>query len=248
LVLVLALLVGLTIGRSDHRDDPIAGALLATFFSHPGATISQNFNTVWFAYEQLFEGSLFNFHAMRLLLDHPTRPIWRTPWTDFVDAPDATPLIVAGLGLAIGFRSNLFDIGGQGQVIAGDSSWPHRLQLEPVADPPGLLRVGGGDDCWRPARLPRRVLKAYTGATSNRHHDEQLHHGPLNGLPIDHESVRPAGVKDGASKAVTPTGQLPYFFSHLSSGLLVNVGFLIALAAVFVVQWFFNRSKTVLNY
>jgi len=35
---------------------------------------------------------------------------------------DATPLIVAGLGLAIGFRSNLFDIGGQGQVIAGDSS------------------------------------------------------------------------------------------------------------------------------
>jgi len=76
---VLALLVGLTIGRFDHRDDPIAGALLGHVLLTSGCHISQNFNTVWFAYEQLFEGSLFNFHAMRLLLDHPNKPIWRSP-------------------------------------------------------------------------------------------------------------------------------------------------------------------------
>jgi simple sugar transport system permease protein len=89
------------------------------------------------------------------------------------------------------------------------------------------------------------VLKAYTGAhevivTMMSNYIMVLLMGYLL---ITNLFARP-GVKDGASKAVTPTGQLPYFFSHLSSGLLVNVGFLIALAAVFVVQWFFNRSKT----
>jgi len=84
LVLVLALLVGLTIGAFlIIVTTPSLVHSWATFFSHPGATISQNFNTVWFAYEQLFEGSLFNFHAMRLLLTIPTRPIWRTPWDRF---------------------------------------------------------------------------------------------------------------------------------------------------------------------
>src|SRR5699024_4039251 len=31
----------------------------------------------------------------------------------------STPLILAGLGIALGFRSGLFNIGGQGQVILG---------------------------------------------------------------------------------------------------------------------------------
>jgi len=80
------------------------------------------------------------------------------------------------------------------------------------------------------------VLKAYTGAhevivTMMSNYIMVLLMGYLL---ITNLFARP-GVKDGASKAVTPTGQLPYFFSHLSSGLLVNVGFLIALAAVFVV-------------
>src|SRR6202451_2410265 len=119
--LVLALFVGLLVGAFlIIVTTPSLVHSWATFFSHPGATISQNFNTVWFAYEQIFEGSLFNFHALRLLIDHPNKnnlanalgPISLT-------LQDATPLIVAGLGLAIGFRSNIFDIGGQGQIIAG---------------------------------------------------------------------------------------------------------------------------------
>ena len=89
------------------------------------------------------------------------------------------------------------------------------------------------------------VLKAYTGAhevivTMMSNYIMVLLMGYLL---ITNLFARP-GVKDGASKAVTPSGQLPYFFSHLSSGLLVNVGFLIAVAMVVVVQWFFNRSKT----
>ena len=100
LVLVLALFVGLTIGAfMIIVTTPALVHSWATFFSHPGATISQNFNTVWFAYEQIFEGSLFSFHSLRLLIDHPNKnnlanalgPISLT-------LQDATPLIVAGLG------------------------------------------------------------------------------------------------------------------------------------------------------
>jgi general nucleoside transport system permease protein len=248
LVLLLALFVGSIIGAFlIIVTTPALVHSWATFFSHPGATISQNFNTVWFAYEQIFEGSLFNFHAMRLLLDHPNRnnlanalgPISLT-------LQDATPLIVAGLGLAIGFRSNIFDIGGQGQVIAGGliaGLIGFSLNMTPVLQV--SLELVGAMIAGALLASLAGVLKAYTGAhevivTMMSNYIMVL---LLGYLLITNLFARP-GVKDGASKAVTPTGQLPYFFSHLSSQLLVNVGFLIALATVFGVQWFFNRSKT----
>jgi len=184
----------------------------ATFFSHPGATISQNFNTVWFAYEQLFEGSLFNFHAMRLLLDHPNKANLANALGPIsLTLQDATPLIVAGLGLAIGFRSNLFDIGGQGQVIAGGliaGLIGFSLNLSPILQVSFELvaaMIAGA----LLASLAG-VLKAYTGAhevivTMMSNYIMVLLMGYLL---ITNLFARP-GVKDGASKAVTPTGQLP---------------------------------------
>jgi simple sugar transport system permease protein len=248
LVLALALFVGLLIGAvMIIVTTPTLVHSWATFFSHPGATISKNFNTVWFAYEQIFQGSLFDFHSMRLLFDHPDRanlalalgPISLT-------LQDATPLIVAGLGIAIGFRSNIFNIGGQGQVIAGGllaGLIGFSFHLTPVVQVSFEL-VGAMVAGALLASLAG-VLKAYTGAhevivTMMSNYIMLLLMGYLL---ITNLFSRP-GVKDGASKAVTATGQLPYFFSHLSPDLLVNFGFLIALAMVFVVQWFFTRSKT----
>ncbi len=248
LVLLLALFVGLTVGAiMIIVTTPALVHSWSTFFSHPGSTISRNFNTVWFAYEQIFQGSLFNFHAMRLLIDHPDKvnlanalgPISLT-------LQDATPLIVAGLGLAIGFRSNIFDIGGQGQVIAGGliaGLIGFSFALTPFLQV--TLELVGAMIAGALLASLAGVLKAYTGAhevivTMMSNYIMVLFMGYLL---ITNLFARP-GVRDGASKAVTPTGQLPYFFSHLSASLLVNFGFLIALAMVFVVQWFFNRSKT----
>jgi ABC-type uncharacterized transport system permease subunit len=248
LVLLLALFVGLTVGAiMIIVTTPALVHSWSTFFSHPGATISENFNTVWFAYEQIFQGSLFDFHAMRVLIDHPDKvnlanalgPISLT-------LQDATPLIVAGLGLAIGFRSNIFDIGGQGQVIAGGLvagligfSFTLTPLLQVTFELVAAMIAGAV------LASLAGVLKAYTGAhevivTMMSNYIMVLLMGYLL---ITNLFARP-GVKDGASKAVGPSGQLPFFFSHLSSGLLVNVGFLIALAMVVVVQWFLNRSKT----
>ncbi len=248
LVLALALFVGLTAGAfMIIVTTPTLVHSWATFFNHPGATISENFNTVWFAYEQIFQGSLFDFHSMRLLIDHPDKANLATALGPIsLTLQDATPLIVAGLGLAIGFRSNIFDIGGQGQVIAGGLiagligfSWHFTPVLQVTLELVGAMIAGA-----LLASLAG-VLKAYTGAhevivTMMSNYIMVLLMGYLL---ITNLFARP-GLKDGASKAVTASGQLPYFFSHLSSSLLVNVGFLIAFAMVFVVQWFFNRSKT----
>ncbi len=248
LVLLLALFVGLTIGAiMIIVTTPTLVHSWATFFSHPGKTISENFNTVWYAYELIFQGSLFNFHAMRVLIDHPDKANLANALGPIsLTLQDATPLIVAGLGLAIGFRSNIFDIGGQGQVIAGGliaGLIGFSMNLTPIFQVSFEL-VGAVLAGALLASLAG-VLKAYTGAhevivTMMSNYIMVLFMGYLL---ITNLFARP-GVKDGASKAVTPSGQLPFFFSHLSSGLLVNVGFLVALAMVFVVQWFFNRSKT----
>ena len=248
LVLALALFVGLIVGAfMIIVTTPALVHSWATFFSHPGATISKNFNTVWFAYEQIFQGSLFDFHAMRVLIDHPDKANLATALGPIsLTLQDATPLIVAGLGLAIGFRSNIFDIGGQGQVIAGGliaGLIGFSLHMTPILQV-SLELIAALITGALLASLAG-VLKAYTGAhevivTMMSNYIMVLLMGYLL---ITNLFARP-GVKDGASKAVTSSGQLPYFFSHLSSGLLVNAGFLIAFAMVFVVQWFFNRSKT----
>jgi len=248
LVLVLALFVGLVIGAiMIIVTTPALVHSWATFFSHPGKTISENFNTVWYAYEWLFQGSLFDFHAMRVLIDLPDKANLATALGPIsLTLQDATPLIVAGLGLAIGFRSNIFDIGGQGQVIAGGlvaGLIGFSLNLTPIFQV--SLELIGAVLAGALLASLAGVLKAYTGAhevivTMMSNYIMILLMGYLL---ITNLFARP-GVKDGASKAVTKSGQLPFFFSHLNSSLLVNVGFLIALAMVFGVQWFFDRSKT----
>lgn len=248
IVLVLALLVGLIFGGiMIIVTTPTLLTSWSHAFSHPGGTIANSFNTVWFAYEQLFQGAVVNFHALRMLIDNPSKVNFATVLTPLSGTLTyATPLIVAGLGLAIGFRSSLFNIGGQGQVVAGGILAllvAFSLHLTPLLQVPLeiLAAMAGG------ALLAglAGVLKAYTGAhevivTMMSNYTMTL---VLGYLLIQSLFARP-GARDGASKAVGVTGQLPYFFSHLSKSLLLNFGFVIAVIAVIAVQWFFNRSKT----
>lgn len=248
IVLVLALFVGLAFGAiMIIVTQPTLLTSWSHFFHHPGGTIASSFNTVWFAYEQLFQGAVVNFHALRMLIDDPSKAnlgIVLGPMSATLTY--ATPLIVAGLGLAIGFRSSLFNIGGQGQVILGGvlallvgfsfhMTPVLQVALEMLAAMAGGALLAGFAG----------VLKAYTGAhevivTMMSNYTMIAVLGYLLIQPL---FARP-GVLDGASKAVGVTGQLPYFFSRINSSLLLNFGFVIALVAVFGVQWFFDRSKT----
>jgi simple sugar transport system permease protein len=216
-------------------------------FSHPGATLSLTFNTVWYAYEEIFQGAILNFHAVRMFFDAPgklTLAALIAPLATTLSY--STPLIVAGLGLAIGFRSSLFDIGGQGQVVIGGvfallvgSSW----HFTPVVQV--LLEAGAAILAGALLAGLAGVLKAYTGAhevivTMMTNYIMGL---VLGWLLIQKFFARPGPVLDGASKPVLASGQLPYLLSHLDSSLTLNVGFLVAIGAVLFTQWFFNRSK-----
>lgn len=218
-----------------------------SFFSHPGATIAASAKLVWWAYESLFQGAVVSFHDLSTWISNPTKANLATvlgPLSSTLTY--ASPLIVAGLGLSVGFRGSLFDIGGQGQVIAGAGAAliiGFSLHTSPFLQVPlemvaamviGALLAGA---CG--------ALKAYTGAheviTTMMSSRIILALLPwFLGLGF----IARAGFHDGASKTVNPQGQLPLLLGHLSPSLTLNLGFPIAIATVFLVQWFFNRSKT----
>ncbi|AUZ86766.1 ABC transporter permease, partial [Arthrobacter agilis] len=80
------------------------------FFSRPQDTLGAAWTAASSAYIALFQGSVFNFGG-----DSFSRMIY--PLTQTLTV--ATPLICAGLGVALAFRAGLFNIGAQGQILIG---------------------------------------------------------------------------------------------------------------------------------
>jgi len=106
LAVFLALVVGgLLIVITDENVAEAAGY----FFSRPGDTFAAMWQAVSGAYAALFRGSVFNF-ARADDLAAAFRPLTET-------LANATPLIAAGLGVALAFRVGLFNIGGRGQIL-----------------------------------------------------------------------------------------------------------------------------------
>lgn len=75
-----------------------------------GSAIAGGFGAIADGYAALFRGSIFNYRAEGFL-------DMLKPLTETVRL--AGPLIAAGLGIALGFRVGLFNIGGNGQMIFG---------------------------------------------------------------------------------------------------------------------------------
>jgi ABC-type uncharacterized transport system permease subunit len=155
----------------------------------------------------------------------------------------ATVLILTGLAVAVPLRAGLFNIGGEGQVIAGGlvggavgfavTGLPAvaHLPLAIVAAAAGGAVVG-----WLPG-----FLKARTGA------HEVISTIMLNNtltfvliwvltLPL----VQVEGRSDPISRQVLDSARLP----RLLEGLRVDAGILLALAVAVWVLWFLDRSTT----
>lgn len=116
LAVVLALLVGsVLIVLTDEDVQSAAGY----FFSRPGDTFAAIGRAIGGAYSALFQGAIFNWKRDSFF--DQIKPLTET-------LTFATPLIAAGLGVALAFRVGLFNIGGRGQIIvaaavAGWISW-----------------------------------------------------------------------------------------------------------------------------
>jgi simple sugar transport system permease protein len=114
--IVLALLVGAIL---IVLTDPDVQATAGYFFSRPGDLFGAIGRAVGGAYSALFQGAVFNWKRDGFI--DQIKPITET-------LTFATPLIAAGLGVALAFRVGLFNIGGRGQIViaaavAGWISW-----------------------------------------------------------------------------------------------------------------------------
>lgn len=158
----------------------------------------------------------------------------------------ATPLVLAGLGLGIGFRAGLFNIGAEGQLLVGGmaavvcsftfAGLPF-LILMPLSLLVGAV-VGAAY-----ASLAG-ILKAVTGA------HEVISTIMLNLISFQllnyllrQPYVQKEGRSDPISKSVPDAGQLPRLLDWIDPNLRLHAGVFIMLAAVFFVWWLLFRSK-----
>ncbi len=205
------------------------------FFARPGDTLAAIGDAIGGAYSALFQGSVYNFGASSFQAG--IRPLTQT-------LTFATPLIAAGLGVALAFRAGLFNIGGQGQILmaAAGAGWialrvtlPFPLHLI-VAVLVGMLAGA----LWSGIA---GVLKARTGA-----HEVivtiMLNYTAfylLSYLLSTQGALQPAGTTNPLTSSTPTNAQLPKL---LGSRYDLHLGFILALLAVAYVWWLLNRSST----
>ncbi len=192
---------------------------------------TEGFGAVFPAYKALFQGSLVGWNSISetLLV--------------------SSPLIFAGLSVALGFRAALFNIGAEGQmtiggltaVIVGISfeGLPAVIHL-PLALVAGFL----GGVLW--GFIPG-ILRAKTGA------HEVITTIMLNFIAfrtleyiLKVPFVQAEGRFDPISKDVLESAQLPRILTWLpvegAEMLRLNLGFIVALAVAWVVYWILFKS------
>lgn len=215
--IVLALLVGAVLMIVS---DPDVISQYAYLFTAPALPLGASWAKVSSAYAALVVGAVGSPTALAA-----------TAW-------QAAPLICAGLGVGLGFRAGLFNIGAQGQAIWGaiaaayiGFTWhlPPGIHLI-VAILGGLIAgaIWGGIVGF---------LKAKTGA-----HEVivtiMLNYVALLALPwlLSTQAFLRPGRIDPLAPVIDSTAAFPIIYSQL------NVGFLVALAAAAAVWWLLDRS------
>lgn len=225
LVTVLAIFTALVVGAvlivfSDEN-------VLSTwgyFFAAPGDALSASWDAITAAYGALFSGAFGG----------------SGPLSETIVA--ATPLMLAGLGVALGFRAGLFNIGAEGQLLAGGMAAGlagfslHGLPVV-IHLPLALLAGLAGGALW--GFIPG-ILKARTGA-----------HEVITTIMLNYVMIylslyllsstlyRRPGRTDPISKVVDVPSRLPHLAGQ---GLRLHAGIIVALLAAAGVAWLLGRS------
>jgi general nucleoside transport system permease protein len=235
LAIVLALVVGaILIVLSDQN----AMSQLGYLFADPGAFFSTAWNDISGGYSALFRGAVFDPATVSGTPAQFFNPIANT--LEF-----ASPLIFGGLAVSVAFRAGLFNIGGQGQLIAGAicssyvaftwTALPGALHLIVAV----LAGMAGGllyaaIVGWLKARRGAHevivtimlnyvlflLLGGYLLNTAAFH--DPANPGQAISKPADHDAVLPHLFGDA-----TPT----------------DLGLLLAILATIATAWFLKRSK-----
>ncbi|MEX0868068.1 MAG: ABC transporter permease [Nitriliruptoraceae bacterium] len=223
-VTVLAILSALVLGafiiafsEADVR------TALGYFTARPSDTFAAAWSSVTDAYIALLRGSIGG----------------SAQWSETLVA--ATPLILTGLAVAVPLRAGLFNIGAEGQLVAGGvaaglvgfsfTGLPLLVHL-PLAILAGM--AGGMIYGWLPG-----ILKARTGA------HEVISTIMLNNIAllvsawlISTALFRRPDRADPISKSVEVSAQFPRF----AQSLRVNTSLLLAIVLAGVIFWLVERS------
>lgn len=218
LAMVTALIIGAIIIAVSDID------ILRLLFEDPGAAFGQMVNEVSRAYRALFRGSLGSIRALSESLF------------------SATPLLLAGLSVALGFRAGLFNIGAQGQMLMGGLAATYvgvYVSLPGIIHIPLTLLAGfAGGMIWGGLA---GLLKARTGA----HEVITTIMGNFIAVFFMQWILTTPGLQDPGrnnpvSAEVVATARLPRLFG---SDYRVTIGLLLAIAFVFAVHWLLYRSS-----
>lgn len=231
LAVVLALLVGaFLIAATDEAVQKAAGY----FFSRPTDMLRAVWESVAGAYAALFQGSVYNFRAKDFA--RGIRPLTET-------LTFATPLIVAGLGVGLGFRVGMFNIGGRGQMLMAAAAAGYvgfAVPLPPVIHVIAAVLAGVlAGAIWGGIV---GVLKARTGA------HEVIVTIMLNFVALYLISflLRTPGALQapGSDNPKTPPMLDTAIFPELlGPSYNLHAGFIVAVAATVFVWWLLVRSS-----
>ncbi len=230
LAVVLALAVGAVMIASTNKD---VQASAGYFFSRPGDTVAEIWKAVSGAYSALFQGSIYNFR--RPSFADGIKPLTQT-------LTFATPLIMAGLGVALGFRAGMFNIGGRGQMLiaAALGGWvgfavdlPYGLHMV-AALVVGIL----GGALWGGIV---GLLKARTGA-----------HEVITTIMLNYVAfylisylLRDGFLKTpGSNNPKSPATKVTAVFPDLlGPSYTLHFGFILAILATIFTWWLLSRSN-----
>jgi general nucleoside transport system permease protein len=218
-------------------------------FSDPGHAFAQAWDTATGAYVALFEGSIFNPHTVSALFQQASMSAAiHDGYLSAVFGPlsetcvQATPLILAGLAVALPYQAGLFNIGGQSQFIGGAivaTFLGYAVSLPPVIHVIVCVLggfVGGAAIGWIPGELKARTGAHEVIVTIMLNYVMAYF---LSYVLAYHYLMQAPGTVNPITKAIAGDAHLPQLFG---SHLRINAGFLVALACALAVWWLLSRT------
>ena len=233
LLTILSVVLALAIGAVLIAiSDPDVQEAAAYFFAQPTDTFQAAWESVSGAYSAMFSGSIIDFGEYSV--SRALRPFGET-------LTNSIPLIAAGLSVALAFRTGLFNIGAEGQIILGaifaayvGFAWDLPIGIHLLL---GVLAGMLGGAIWGGIA---GILKARTGA-----------HEVITTIMLNYIArflilfllTTSVFQRPGASNPISPpideSAQLPRL---LGSGTRLHLGFILVLLAAVFVWWLLSRS------
>ncbi len=207
-----------------------------------GPGLAEAWKTVAIAYGALFNGSIGDPARISAALGSGDSVAVRRAFNPFLESLVAsTPYIFAGLGVALGFRAGVFNIGAEGQLFMGAAAAAfagYSIKGLPgiIHIPLALLAGAAGGAIW--GFIPG-WLKAKTGG-----------HEVINTIMMNYIAFRLSdwlltgpmkrpGSFNPVSPTIEPSAQLPRFFGE---PIRFHLGFFIALLMAYVVYWLLFKT------